>query len=255
MMNFKKVNLLISLSVLALFEISAWGHAATPQAQAEAPVHGLVRAVAQATVTSGINLRIATLPFKTGESFTKGAALVTFDCSQLQAERAAAMATARAMHITYASNLSLARLHAAGRNDVAIAKANADKADAKVDAWNAQMRDCTIKAPFDGTIASEPMHAFETPAANQPIMTIVDSKRLEVEVIVPAKWLTFLKDGTPFKISPAATGGSYDATVSRISAVVDPVSQTVKVFGALTGDTGPIRPGMSVAATFEHGTN
>ena len=219
------------------------------------PVHGLVRAAAQATITSGINLRIASLPFKTGESFTKGQALVTFDCSQLRAEREAAMATARAMHITYASNLSLVRLHAAGRNDVAIAKANADKADAKVDAWNAQMRDCTIKAPFDGAIASEPMNTFETPAANQPIMTIVNSKDLEVEVIVPAKWLTFLKNGTPFKISPAATGGTYEANVSRISAVVDPVSQTVKVFGKLTGDTGPIRPGMSVAATFEPGNN
>ncbi len=251
MMNFKKINLLASMAVLAISEISAISMAATPQA----PVHGLVRAAAQATITSGINLRIATLPFKTGDSFTKGQALVTFDCSQLQAERAAAMASARAMHITYASNLSLVRLHAAGRNDVAIAKANADKADAKVDAWNAQMRDCTIAAPFDGAIASQPMHAFETPAANQPIMTIVEGKELEVEVIVPAKWLTFLKKGTAFKISPAATGGSYDATVSRISAVVDPVSQTVKVFGRLTGDTGPIRPGMSVAATFEHGAN
>ena len=52
---------------------------------------------------------------------------------------------------------------------------------------------CTLNAPFSGRIArlyAEP-HAFVSPG--KPLMEILDSRRLELQMIVPSRWLTWLK--------------------------------------------------------------
>lgn len=212
---------------------------------------GIVKAISEATITSNIGERIQSLPFRDGQEFKAGDVLVKFDCERLRADLRAAVAEHKGFEATYQSNVTLNRLHAAGSNDVKVSRANADKSQATADGLQARITECELHAPFAGRVAELDMHEFEIPSPGTPILKIVDDKHLEVEVIVPSKWLKFLKIGLPFQFRLQETGNSYKSTVSRISGVVDPVSQTVKVVGEPATIDDTIRPGMSIVAQFD----
>jgi membrane fusion protein, multidrug efflux system len=64
-------------------------------------------------------------------------------------------------------------------------------------------------------------------------------------LIAPSRWLAWLKPGMPFKVDIHETEKTYSAQVMRLSGRVDPVSQTIKVFGEIRGDAPELMAGMS----------
>ncbi|WP_284243443.1 HlyD family secretion protein, partial [Neomesorhizobium albiziae] len=118
------------------------------------------------------------------------------------------------------------------------------------DAYRSKLSRCVIKAPFDGRIALMRAHAHEIPDRTQPLMQVVGEAELEIEMLLPSQWLRWLKAGVVFDFSIEETGKSLPAEVTRIAAVVDPVSQTVKVTGRFTGTREGVLPGMSGPAKF-----
>ncbi len=217
----------------------------------ETSVRGIVRSVDEAWISTDLGFRVETLPFREGQSFRKGDILATFDCDDLTAELNSAEAQLRAEQITYENNSRLAKLNAAGKFEVQLSKAKADQAAAMVEAYQSKLSRCIIKAPFDGRVAVMRAHAYEIPDRTQPIMQIVGQSELEIEMLLPSQWLRWLKPGVSFDFSIEETGGSFPAEVSRVAAVVDPVSQTVKVIGRFTGNTNGVLPGMSGPARFK----
>lgn len=83
-------------------------------------------------------------------------------------------------------------------------------------------------------------------------MVIIDDGRLELELVVPSHWLRWLKSHQKFRFQVEETGAEHDAIVDRIGAEVDPVSQTVKVYGKLLGDIENTLSGMSGIALFSN---
>jgi len=217
----------------------------------ETPVRGIVRSVDEAWISTDLGFRVETLPFREGQSFRKGDTLATFDCSDLTAELKSAEAQLRAEQITFENNSRLAKLNAAGKFEVQLSRAKTDQAAAAVEAYQSKLARCTIKAPFDGRIAVMRAHTYEIPDRTQPIMQIVGQSELEIEMLLPSQWLKWLKPGVGFEFSIEETGGSLPGEVSRVAAVVDPVSQTVKVIGRFTGGSANVLPGMSGPARFK----
>jgi RND family efflux transporter MFP subunit len=213
-------------------------------------LRGIVRAVNEAMIGTDLIFPIASLPFREGQSFAKGDILVAFDCSDLEAQVKSAEAVLRAETITHENNARLARSKAVGTFEVALSGAKKDQAAAELEAYQSKMSRCVVRAPYDGRIAFMRAHEHETPEPNQPMMQIVSEGDLEIETLLPSSWLKWLKPGTPFGITIDETGEKRQAQVSRIAAIVDPVSQTVKVTGRFTGDTKGILPGMSGPTEF-----
>lgn len=213
-------------------------------------MRGIVRARDEALISTDLNVRIETLGFREGESFAKGDVLATFDCSDLRAQVKSAEALLRAEQITSANNARLAKSKAVGNFEVELSQAKADQAAAEVETFRSKISRCTITAPFDGRVSLMRAHAHEIPEPNQPMMQIVGHSELEIEALLPSRWLRWLKPGAPFSVSIDETGKTLPAEVTRIGAVVDPVSQTVKVTGRFTGDSAGILPGMSGPTRF-----
>lgn len=229
----------------------SWSH---PPARAETlmdeSLRGIVRAVDQAGISTDLGFRIVTLPFREGQSFKKGDVLVTFDCGDLEAEAKSAEARLQAEQLTHENTARLAKLSAAGRFDVQIAKAKADQAEAELEAYRSKLSRCVVEAPFEGRIAALLANAHEIPDRTRPVMQIVGLSTLEIDMLLPSQWLRWLKPGVPFEFHIDETGKTVSAEVSREAAVVDPVSQTVKVFGRFTGDASGVLPGMSGPVKF-----
>ena len=213
-------------------------------------LRGIVRAADEASISSDLGFAIATLPFKEGESFRKGDILATFECGDIQAQLKSAEAAMAAAKIALANDERLARSNAAGKFEVEISRAKADQAAGEADAYRSKLGRCTIKAPFDGRIGAMPSRAHETPEPSRPIMHIVASNDLLVDVLVPSVWLRWLREGQQFSLSVDETAKTLPIDSVRIGATVDPVSQTVKVTGRFSGDAAGILPGMSGPTQF-----
>ena len=62
-------------------------------------------------------------------------------------------------------------------------------------------------------------------------------------------WLSWLKPGYVFQITVGETEKTYSAKITRLGGRVDPVSQSIKVIGEITGDAPELMAGMSGRAT------
>jgi membrane fusion protein, multidrug efflux system len=214
-------------------------------------LRGIVKAVNEAMIGTDLLFPIASLPLREGQRFAKGDILATFDCRDLAAQVKSAEAVLRAETITQENNARLARSKAVGAFEVELSKAKTDQAAAELEAFRSKMSRCVIRAPYDGRIAFMRAHEHEIPEPNQPLMQIVQEGELEIETLLPSNWLRWLKPGSRFAITIDETGETRQASVSRIAAIVDPVSQTVKVTGRFSGDTAGILPGMSGPTEFD----
>lgn len=215
------------------------------------PIRGVVRAVDQTAFSTDLGARVVAVHVREGERFKSGQALIEFDCRKPRAEAAGAEAVHREMQLTLDSNKHLERHQAIGRHDVEISKARVAKAAAEAEALKARLDQCVVMAPFDGRVAVLGVQPHEVPAGGKPFLAIVGAERLEIELIVPSSWLTWLKLGDSFTFAIDETARSYPMTIARLGATVDPVSQMIKVIAVMARSAEEILPGMSGSAYFK----
>lgn len=212
------------------------------------PVRGLVRAVDEALISTELSSRIVKITRREGEDFRKGDILVTFDCAKHQTALTAARAEAEFNKIALDNSVELDKRKAIGLFEVKQNRAKYDKARAEVERLQIQVKECEILAPFDGRVAEMRAKAYEISKPNEPLMRLVNTNRLEIELIVPSTWLRWIKPGLKFHIKVDETGTVHDATVERIAATVDSVSQTAKIMAVFAESSRNILPGMSLTA-------
>lgn len=201
-------------------------------------------------LSSEIAGKIASLPFREGDAFRAGQALVSLDCSLYAAQLRKAQAEAEAAQQLLEVDTKLSQLHSVGELEVTQARGKAKAGAAEVAYMQATVRKCTIGAPFAGRVVKRTAAPDQFVEAGKPLLTIVDTGHLELKMIVPSKWLAWMKAGSPLSVHVDEVGKTYDARLARIGARVDPVTQTVNVTAALTGDAPELLPGMSGWATF-----
>jgi RND family efflux transporter MFP subunit len=218
---------------------------------AEEIVRGVINASSESTIASKMTARIVAMPYGEGQSFPAGALLARFDCSQISAQLNAAKAAAAAYRKTYDTNVELDQYEAVGKNEVAVSKANLGKAEAEANAVATQLADCEVRAPFAGKVVEQMAHAREVAASGQPLLKIQSGREVELELIVPSKWLTWLQPGAAFSFKIDETGNVIRGKVKRFGASVDPVSKTIRVTGVVTERNGLVLAGMSGTATFD----
>jgi membrane fusion protein, multidrug efflux system len=214
-------------------------------------IRGVIQSQSEATIASRMTAGIISMPFKVGQPFGRGALLASFDCSTLRAQFAAANAATAAYKKTYDTNVELDMYQAVGKNEVGVSKANLGKASAEASAVSSQLKDCAVYAPFSGVVVEQIAHANEVAATGQPLMKIQDASNLEVQIIVPSNWMTWMKPGAKFSFKVDETGQTVSGSIARLGASVDPVSKTIRVVGHLSGAGATVLPGMSGSAQFE----
>lgn len=214
------------------------------------PVRGVIRALDQAALSTDLQARVTTIGFREGEAFKKGDLLIAFDCERYRAEAQSSDAVAREMRLTLESNQQLEKFRAVGKHDVEISRARVDKAEAEARSLKSRLQYCDVFAPYDGRVSELTINQYEQPQQNKPFLVIVGLSRLEIEVIVPSHWLSWLKPGTQMTFQVDETKHDYTARVARIGAAVDAVSQMVKVIATFDDAVADVLPGMSGAAQF-----
>lgn len=221
-----------------------------PLNAAAVPARGVIRAIDQAALSTELTARVSKINFREGEAFKAGDTLIAFDCERYRAEADAAEATRKEMQLTLDGNQHLEQLRAANKQEVEVSKARFEKAAAEARALFSRLGQCEVKAPFDGRVAELSVRLYEQPQAGRPYMTIVGNDRLEIELIVPSQWLAWMKPGAQFSFDVDETKKEYRASVVRLGASVDSVSQMIKVMAVFEDGVPGVLPGMSGNAHF-----
>ncbi|MEJ8847258.1 efflux RND transporter periplasmic adaptor subunit [Variovorax rhizosphaerae] len=214
---------------------------------------GVLRAQNEAVLSSTLSEVILNMPYREGDRFPKGAALVTFDCSRLAADLRAARAGEAAEARNATVQAELLTMGATGRADADIALLKQKERGAQAQTIQARMAGCTVVAPFAGRVVETMARKHEAPPPNEKLMRIVSDGPLELYMVVPSKWLSWLKVGSSFDFKVDETGATVKAVVDRISGAVDAVSQTVKIICKVPNVPAGVLPGMSGAARLEQG--
>ena len=219
-------------------------------------IRGLIKPRKTAVISSEIILaKIIRMPFKEGDRFNKGDILVEFDCAMNHANLAAAKAEHEARSKKHENNKELLALDAISNIEVELSAADVKKAVAEVQVANIRVQHCLVKAPYDGRVVTTWANEFESVETDIDLLSILNDKELEIELIIPSNWLGWLKEGEHFDFLVDETGKKYSATISRIGAAVDATSQTIRVIGIFESTNKDILSGMSGTAAFKYSPN
>ena len=132
---------------------------------------------------------------------------------------------------------------------VKTSRAQLAQAEAVARRIRVQLDRTSVRAPFDGTVASKPAVVGSTVQVGTVLLSLIREGRLEVEALVSDKEIALLHIGQKAKIvSPS--GERFEGEVSLISQKVDPATRLGTVHITVPRDSG-LRAGMFAVITIE----
>ncbi len=204
----------------------------------------------EATLASTMGGQIIQFDFYNGDHFSEGNVLVGFDCRIVEAQYASTAARLEAARATLKARKKLKELKSVSNLDYAIAVSEAKQAAAETSERKVQKELCKIKAPYDGRITRRDTNLHETVEPGQPLLKIASLDKLQAQLLVPSNWLSWVKTGTPLKITIDENDKTYPAHIVRIGGEVDPVSQSIALVAEFDKREDDTLPGMSGTAHF-----
>lgn len=235
--------------------LSSPSPAATPAALHTAPavvedkaVHDTrVQIVAETSAVIGAPMsgRLEYFPLRDGERFEKNAVIARFDCSEQNGALAKAKAAYTGKSSIFSTHQKLQKLGTSSALEYQTAQAASAEAKADLEVAQSAADHCEVKAPFAGRVAAVSVRNEQFVQTGAPLLEILSDSSLELQMILPSAWLSWIKPGTPFDITVDETGRSYHAEITRLSGKVDAVSQSIKAYGKLTNPAPELLPGMS----------
>jgi RND family efflux transporter MFP subunit len=205
--------------------------------------------VQRTVLSSEMAGNIVEFSLREGDRFRKGDQILGFDCSVYKAQLSHAIAQEGAAEAKVEVSGRLDKLNGISQLDLSDAKFQHQMAQAETARSRAMVQHCAIAAPFSGRVAQVRVQRYSFVPEGTALVDIYDDSAFELEMLVPSRWLVWLKPGYPFSVRVDETGREYRAEVIRLAAQVDPVSQTVKLFGRIVGGPGGLLPGMGGTVT------
>lgn len=207
--------------------------------------------IRQTVLSSELSGKLTELAVKEGDRFKEGQRLAAFDCSVQRAQLNRSEAVQRGAQKKLDVAKRLDALESISQAEVAQAQADMAVAQAESGVGRAMLKRCNLDAPFAGRVSQRMAQRFQHVAEGSELLAIYDDSAYQLELIVPSSWLAWLKPGIDFQVRLDETGQDYPAQVERLGAAIDPLSQSVKVFALITGDTADLLPGMSGVAVLQ----
>jgi membrane fusion protein, multidrug efflux system len=181
------------------------------------------------------------------------------DLASRVAERRANLEAARAAlsqaERTQTSNESLATQNFISpialensRAALATARANFNAAQAALAATQVGLRDGTLMAPISGIVAKRLALAGEKVSPEQPVLTIVDLRQLELAGNVGTHEVSRLSAGMPVTVQVEGVSQPVPGRIARIAPSADPGTRSIGVAISLTNTGETLRAGQYALA-------
>lgn len=223
---------------------------------------GYLVADRQSKITPKISGKVVQLNFDVGDKVTKGQVLAVLESTTMEAQFAEADAALGQAQLEYNRQLALWKQGVTSRALLDNAEAQLKAARARVDQIRINMTDMTVRAPFDGTIATKNTEVGEVissvtlgqvsgtlPAG--AICTIVDLSTLEVVADVNEGSIGQLHEGQPAEVTvDAFPNRKWRGLLRQIIPTADRAKAIVQVKVKIINPDARLLPEMSATASF-----
>lgn len=189
--------------------------------------------------------RLAAVNVKDGEPIATGQVLIQIDDTlpRLRLDMAIAARDQAGTQLRLAEKLY--DLGSRGALDVEMARAHYRGAEAEMNLAAEMVNLCQVKAPWNGRVTRLEVVEHQHVPEGAPLLEVAREGPMEVEFMMPSSWLTRLLPGSPFEVRVDETGQNYPAELLRLGGKVDPVTQSIRIYGRLKGRPEGLVPGMS----------
>jgi len=160
---------------------------------------------------------------------------------------AAEVALAQARSQNEQAQRQLADLQRVGKEQtLKSAQGSRLSSEGKMRAAEAQLSYSQIRSPIDGVVTDRPLYEGDLAAANQPLLTVMNTSRLIAKSHIPQAEAAALKVGNPAELKIPGLDEPLKAHVSLVSPALDPGSTTIEVWVEVRKPDPALRPGMTV---------
>jgi len=239
--------------------------AAVPRPLALAQViefSGALAAPNTATVRAKSAGTLLSLDVQEGQHVRAGKALGRIDVADLAsrvAERSANLEAARATlaqaQRTHDSNVGLADQKyispialESSRAQLDTARAQANAAQAALDSTKVALRDAALLAPIDGVVSKRQVTPGEKLSLEQPVLTIVDLRLLELVGAVGTQDVPRLAPGMPVEVKVEGVEAPLHGTLARIAPAAEAGTRSIGVVVQLANPKETLRAGQYAVA-------
>ncbi len=199
----------------------------------------------QAVIAAEAPGRVIMVSKEMGEPFAKGDVLVKLDAQQYEANLSRAKASAGATSEALSVTRKLRGYQSASKLDEVNARKEAAAASADLRLAQHEMDATTIEAPFNGFVQRTLVREFEYVEKGQPVVEVVDDSIIRVNILMPASAWKDVRTGQSMTVAVTETGETVPCTITHVSQVLDPGSNTFEVFGEVDNSNKAIRSGMT----------
>ena len=197
-----------------------------------------------------VTTRVAEVNKKMGDSFRKGDLLIRFDNDIYKANVSNAKRALEKAELETQVKQELYEDHIASPLEVMLAKAAEAKAKSEYVFALHQLRDTEIRGEYDGKVVTVDVHPWEYPKSGKPIIELVSDKKLLAILFIPSTMLQIVKFETLLYIWIRELNEILTAKVTRLGAVINPASSTIKIEAEIDNANGRLKSGMSGIASF-----
>jgi RND family efflux transporter MFP subunit len=127
--------------------------------------------------------------------------------------------------------------------EVEITEHRVQEAELALEQANLDLKACQVKAPFTGYLAIRHKEAYESAAPLEKLFTLIDSAKVYAVAFVPESLMRHFEKGTE-AVFNHPSGKRFVGKVDRIEPVIDPKTDTKRVYVLIDNSDGQLGIGM-----------
>lgn len=185
-----------------------------------------------------------------GEKFNEGKLLVSLNCDVEEARMDVLVLEVERAEKRRLAQEKLSETGSVGSLELALSEISVRESQANLNLVKQELKQCSVFAPYDGVVAKNHINDWEYANKSDLLIDIFDTSELEIEFLVPSVWLNWLQTNDQFHILVRETNTSLLARIKKIDIKINPVSQSVKIWGEFDEEQHNLIPGMSGEVRF-----
>jgi len=204
-----------------------------------------IEAFADATVIAKVGGEVREILVEEGDDVARGQILARLDGDRLRLEKGQAEANLRKLQRDFQRNVDLKEKGLISEGDFEKIQYEMEALQATFELASLELDYTEIKAPIDGVVSERFVKIGNTIGVNEPTFQVTSLEPLVSYLHVPEReYRRISASQTATIVIDALAGISFDATVARISPIVDPATGTFKISIEVSDPSRRLKPGM-----------
>jgi membrane fusion protein (multidrug efflux system) len=204
-----------------------------------------IEAFSEADVIGKVGGEVREILVEEGDIVSKGQILARLDGDRLRLELSESEARLRKLQRDYERNIDLSEKGLISTGDFEKIKFETEAQQASFNLAKLELDYTNIQAPIDGVISERFIKLGNTISVNDPVFRVTSFDPLVAYLHVPEREYRNIEIGQTVGIDvDALEGPPVEATVTRVSPIVDPETGTFKISIEIYDEQRRIKPGM-----------